>query len=482
MNRRVLALGVLQLSLILPAGARAQTEVKAPADGWIVFTSTRANGRAELFRCRADGSDVVQITDAGGTFPRWSPDGRWLSYHDEAGGVFLMRPDGSEKRQLPFPQPDGASAFWRHDNSGLVSREPSGNVYLYDPDTLEKTYLFKVTDFPNRGGLFHLYSMTHDNRFLFVASDIFTDGFTVANGTFKTGYSAILIDLLDHNRMYMVGSGCWPFTPPEGDLVYHIRGDNDTWPDVYRMNLADLNTRSSYAPELAHPDADWGHEYHPHISNDNKWLVYMTSNGCHWDLNCNNEIFLHRLGDPPSERTRVTNHEAFDAFPDIHIGPLWEKSSEPLLVAAPNRLTFFARDRAVPASQTIKLKRDGGGTLAVAQAVADPAARWLEVKTGDAGVTVSLRQAALLRGRHQATITLTVDGATGSPLTIPVTLDADDSFPAAAPQDPDGGAPADAAVVSKPKSSGCSVGGGASPAMLLLAALALLGLRRRERC
>ena len=122
----------------------------------------------------------------------------------------------------------------------------------------------------------------------------------------------------------MVGVGCWPFTPPEGDLVYHIRGDrrDAAWPDVYRMNLADLDSRSSYEPELAHPDADWGHEYHPRISNDNKWLIYMTSNGCHWDYSCNNEIFLHRAGQRAHAiGIRVTNHASFDGFPDMYVGP-----------------------------------------------------------------------------------------------------------------------------------------------------------------
>jgi hypothetical protein len=473
MNRWVTALGLLLGLLVLPAGAGAQ----APADGWVIFASTRANGRVEIFRSRADGSEVVRLTDAGGTFANWSPDGRWIGYRDEAGDAFVMRPDGSDKRKLSVPSPEGAPAFWRHDNSGLVVRAPNDDVYLFDPDTLEKSYLFKIGDFPNRGPLFHLYSMTHDNRFLFVASDLFIDGFTVANGTFKTGYSAILIDLQDAKKMYMVGSGCWPFTPPAGDLVYHINGDKETWPDVYRMNVDDRMTRSSYVAELAHPDADWGHEYHPHISNDNKWLVYMTSNGCHWDLNCNNEIFLHRLGDPPSERIRVTDDESFDGFPDIHIGPLWQKSTEPRLVAAPNRLTFFAHARAVPPSQTIKLKNDSGGPLGSARVAADPAAPWLEVTPGDGIVVVSMRGAALVRGRHEASVTLTVNGALGSPLTIPVALVADDSFPPAAAPEPDGGAPApDAAVPSMAaKSSGCSLGGNA-PGGVPFGLLALLGL------
>lgn len=481
------------MSLGLLAAAPLARAADIPADGWLVFSSNRADARMEIYVGRAGSSDVKRLTTTGGTYPNWSPDGRWISYQDDVGDAYLVRPDGSERRKLPAPAPDGAPAFWPHDNSGLVIKEPDGGVYLHDPDTMERRLLFKLSDFPNRGPLFHLYSMTHDNRFLFVASDIFTNGFTVTNGTFETGYSAILIDLLDKKKMYMVGPGCWPFTPPEGDVVFHISGHGETWPDVWRMDLADLQTRSSYAPELAHPDPDWGHEYHPRISNDNKWLVYMTSNGCHWDYSCNNEIFLHRLGAGTNQRTRLTNHESFDGFPGLYVGPAWQKTAEPRLFTTPNRLTFFARAGAAPAAQTVKLKNGGGGELGAATVTIDPPVKWLDVSVDRTTLSFGLRQADIARGRFKTTVTVTAAGAAGGPSIIPVTLDADDSFPAAtsgpAPE-PDAGAPtprpgSDAGVAPPRKPSGCSIapgGAGGGGAGLALAALvALLRARRRAR-
>ena len=232
--------------------------------------------------------------------------------------------------------------------------------------------------------MFDPYAMTHDNRYLAVGSDMYLNGFTGANGTFKQGYSAILIDLLDKKKIYMVGNGCWPFTPPAGNFVYHIRrddnGDNPSWPDIYRLDLADLDTRRSYEPEVANPDADWGHEYHPHISNDNKWLIYMTSNGCHWDYSCNNEIFLHRLGTGTSDRIRVTDHPSFDGFPDLFVGPMWQKSNEPQLATAPRHVTFHARAATMPDGQTIRIKNVGGGDLGEATAMFDPPVRWADAR------------------------------------------------------------------------------------------------------
>jgi TolB protein len=53
----------------------------------------------------SDGSGVTRLTTTAGFDgePAWSPDGEWIAYQSEAGGVqgiYLMRADGSEPRLL----------------------------------------------------------------------------------------------------------------------------------------------------------------------------------------------------------------------------------------------------------------------------------------------------------------------------------------------------------------------------------------------
>jgi hypothetical protein len=481
------------LTTLLAMPVQAQ---QPPADALVIFSSNRADGRMETYRSRVDGSEVKRLSFTGGTFSTVSPDGRWVQYRNDSNEVFFTRPDGSETQKLP----ETWALFWLKDNSGFVLAQ-GDQVYLYDPDAKQKTPLFKLSDFSEfNGTLFHPYAMTHDNRYLFVGSDMYQNGFTGANGTFQQNYSAILIDLLDKRKIYMVGFGCWPFTPPEGDIIYHIRGDmkgeTPTWPDVYRMNLADLDSHKSYEPELTYPDADWGHEYHPHISNDNKWLIYMTSNGCHWDYSCNNEIFLHALGSGPKERIRVTNDPSFDGFPDIYIGPQWDPAGPPRVIAAPDRVTFFAREARLPEARTIKIKNGGAGSIAAlgaATVAVDPPAAWLDAQISGGTLVVKPRDGLVIRGKHRATVRLTVEGAAG-PTLIPIALDADDSFPQAmAPADAGADAGVDAAsggaspAPAKSSGGGCSYGMGASamPAAmvggLMLAALAIARRRRRRR-
>jgi MYXO-CTERM domain-containing protein len=104
----------------------------------------------------------------------------------------------------------------------------------------------------------------------------------------------------------------------------------------------------------------------------------------------------------------------------------------------------------------------------------------------------------ITRGTQQATVTVTVDGAIGSPVSVPVTLYGDDTFPypdggasdddeveAGTPEPAAGGPPAaDNLICSNASGCGCALGGAppAAPWLSLLGlALAALSLRRRWR-
>jgi hypothetical protein len=489
-QRCAVALSLLGV-LMLPRPALAVP----PSDGWVIWQSNRQDARHEVYRARADGSEVTRMTQTGGLGPFWAPDGRWIVYRDDANTIYLMRPDGSELQVLAAGWP----CFWMHDNSGFVVSDAVG-YDLYDPETKETTLLFRNEDFPQfTGTTFQPNAMTHDNRYLLVGSHLYMNGYTGANGSFTSEYSSLAVDLLHKDKIYFIGSGCWPFSPPAGDLVFHICANCPTHPDIYHMHLADLATRSSYAAEVAHEDADWGHEYNPRVSNDNRWLVYMGSAGCHQGDDCDYDIWLHELGAGPSERERVTQNPAFDGYPQIYVGPLWQPVSEPRLLLTPSRLTFYASLDAMPAAQTIKVKNSGGGTLAATVVTPDPSAPWLDVQqTATGRITFALMSDYITRGTQQATVTVTVDGALGSPVSVPVTLYGDDSFPypdggaseddevEAGTSEPAAGGPpaADNLICSNASGCGCALGGSppAAPWVSLLGlALAALSLRRRWR-
>lgn len=93
----------------------------APDGSWIAFHRA-ADGGVELWRIDADGSDPRPLTDTpiDEYTPRFSPDGGWIAFtagsgHDGLGtfDLYLMRPDGSDRRLLNAAPNTEAWHEWR---------------------------------------------------------------------------------------------------------------------------------------------------------------------------------------------------------------------------------------------------------------------------------------------------------------------------------------------------------------------------------
>jgi len=71
----------------------------------IVFGSQPYGGSFQLWIMNLDGTQLRQLTQDGGYSADWSPDGDWIVYNNPSygdGRLWLIQPDGSEKRQLSF--------------------------------------------------------------------------------------------------------------------------------------------------------------------------------------------------------------------------------------------------------------------------------------------------------------------------------------------------------------------------------------------
>ncbi|MGH9441578.1 MAG: protein kinase domain-containing protein [Thermoanaerobaculia bacterium] len=105
----------------------------SPDGRWAVFTS--AQPAENLFLFGLDGSGLAQLTSdrSRRRGARWSPDGRWITFHSNAGGVYQIwkiHPDGSSLARATALPGGAFEARWSPDGSRLFVLTPGGTCLL----------------------------------------------------------------------------------------------------------------------------------------------------------------------------------------------------------------------------------------------------------------------------------------------------------------------------------------------------------------
>jgi TolB protein len=129
-------------------------------DGTQVAFARRETDEGGLFVVNIDGSDLTRLVDAEvqPLRPRWSPDGEWIVFHvnhhrfeTESANVWLIRPDGSDLRQLTFESVPGQAwaPDWSPDGEHLVfvhtQRDRSGGLDVIGLDGTTTCRLWQGT-------------------------------------------------------------------------------------------------------------------------------------------------------------------------------------------------------------------------------------------------------------------------------------------------------------------------------------------------
>lgn len=117
----------------------------SPDGNQIVFvsnriTETNLSGDFEIFLMSSDGEagGVLQLTFNGAedSWPRWSPNGRWIAFHSNVDGnfeIYVIRPDGTDLTRVT--DYSGLDQFpeWSPNGKQLAIRRDT-DVYLIDLD------------------------------------------------------------------------------------------------------------------------------------------------------------------------------------------------------------------------------------------------------------------------------------------------------------------------------------------------------------
>ncbi len=87
------------------SGIGAYNPSFSPQGNKIVFSQQLNRETVNIWVMNSDGSNVNQLTFQGGDWPCWTSDGSWIVYTNTCvnnGYLWLIRPDGSSKRQITF--------------------------------------------------------------------------------------------------------------------------------------------------------------------------------------------------------------------------------------------------------------------------------------------------------------------------------------------------------------------------------------------
>jgi Tol biopolymer transport system component len=123
-------------------------------DGDRIVFAKRTNGDYGEYRIHvmnADGSNQIQLTEvAGSSEPKWSPNGKKIMYNSNMNGtgqIYVMDPDGSDKRKLTEWKVLESGAQWSPSGDRIAfmaARDKNTQVYIFNADGSNPVQVAKV--------------------------------------------------------------------------------------------------------------------------------------------------------------------------------------------------------------------------------------------------------------------------------------------------------------------------------------------------
>src|SRR4029453_10360800 len=140
---RLIAAGTVALLVLIATASSAYATYPGKVNGRLAFAIT-IDANTDIYSVLPNGEALHRLTDDPGfdACPAYSADGKWIAWCGP-GGVWLMKQDGTEKRQLTtfgaFPDisPDGSKVVF----SGRSSASGGPNVFVVNVDAAGLTQL-----------------------------------------------------------------------------------------------------------------------------------------------------------------------------------------------------------------------------------------------------------------------------------------------------------------------------------------------------
>lgn len=280
----ILLLSFGQLGAQGPAVPRVAAPFPKGLSGTLVFQSDlraadNPDGRNHLFSIDLATGKVAQLTSGRNhhdQHPKWSPDGRRISFVSSRGGnfdLYVMNADGSDVTRVTDHPANDFDPIWMPDGQSLIfsserdSRSDLYRVWLNDRRVDRLTHHFV--------GRAIMPSVSPDGKLVAFAAQ------TLQRLQFWE-FQVHVLDLASGTTRALDNSGgaCWPSWSPDGRTLANVL--LATEPSTIQVRGAD-----GAAPRTL-PVAPGMWHYYPDWSRDGRWLAMSVSPAHHkgedWDL------------------------------------------------------------------------------------------------------------------------------------------------------------------------------------------------------
>ena len=289
---------------------RASKDLAKDVKGFVVWSSNRS-GNHELYSLSLPDLNIRQLTDNSRVdyYPRISPDGRYVAFarskipwvsqrNNELWDVYLLDLKTQQEQLLAS---DANAPVWAAPDKVVFQRKDAQVVACAISSGEQKVLFQSGTQHIPKD--IRLETPDYDEE----------DGVLAVTIRGAMRMTALITAAGDFRK---VAGGCQINWSPDKTFLYYVDHGGRKENAFYKIDPMSL-TRTFW---LDMP-GDYSHEYFPHVSRDQKWLVFGACAHGHEHDVADYEIFLWKVGTPFEQVARLTYHTGNDCWPDIFIQP-----------------------------------------------------------------------------------------------------------------------------------------------------------------
>lgn len=304
---------------------KALKALKGTIEGKIVWSTSRANSKHDIWIMNADGTDKKALTKSENVdwFSRFSPDGEnvlftrsktgWVpesdaKYYDKW-DIWVVNIDGPNEEKLIE---NACWGTWRPGGNSIVFARGT-KAFVKNLKSGDERLIIDGSESIKKGTIIQQPQMSPNGKYLAA---------TLRGSSRETG-----IWHIESKEWHKTGGGCQIDWFPSNDEIYRVNptgnGGTAAPSEVLTMKLNDGKpiekiTRISKFRMMDLPGRR-SHEYFPKFDRRGEWMVWCATDKGHDHDIYDYEVFIWKRGTDVKKATRLTSHTGNDRWPDIFI-------------------------------------------------------------------------------------------------------------------------------------------------------------------